>query len=76
MLTVIPLVIGWIYNRLPIVADIRRVIPRTTRQPNWNLAGYRGNLVQQILTMLERAVVMSKDNALTEFCSKRLVERG
>jgi hypothetical protein len=41
-----------------IVADIRGVTPRTTRQPNWNLLE-RAPLVQRT-TMLERAVRLSK----------------
>ena len=39
---------------------MNRVIPRTTRKPNWNHVD-RGNLVQHtVTTMLERAVVTFK----------------
>ena len=45
---VIPLVIGWIYNRLPIVADLRGTTPRTVHQPYWNRDWIQGSLVHSM----------------------------
>ena len=72
---VIPLVIGWIYNILPIVADLRGTTPRTVRQPYWSRDWIQGSLVHSMgYTMNEKGGSYDFKKTLTaNFHRRRLL---